>query len=292
MIGTVVSSQPGVRVMAGLFFLIAAIFLVAAAATQNIHLAVFSILPILLGITARRPPNPPVSFEITEEGLAFQLPEPIVVPYADFRGLTTPGRNDGDNFPIHIFHTDGVIRIPPGLNESSAELYDFLLDRLPPIGGPNADAVPARLRDFVTEQLGLFGPDKVFVFRARPFEAATGFRQQARYSFTVMFAGIAWIAAGIAIESLSKHGGAWIGCGFLLLLMGLLFALLFSRWNTSGRISNRHESCLVISPGGIALIQGPLRGKMRWDELRAIEYPAKPRWGLTSQGSVRRGSGC
>ncbi|HUR54718.1 MAG TPA: hypothetical protein VMZ71_11340, partial [Gemmataceae bacterium] len=35
------------------------------------------------------------------------------------------------------------------------------------------------------------------------------------------------------------------------------------------------ESCLVVSPGGVAMVQGVHRGKLRWDELLSIEYPAK-----------------
>jgi hypothetical protein len=221
----------------------------------------------------------------------FDQPEAALVRYEDLRGLTAPGRRAGEDFPIHVYHAGGVVRVPPGLSEPSAELYDFLLGRLPPLAGPDPDTVPAKLRDFVAGQVGLFGPEKVFVFRARPFPPPSLYRRHVWYSLAVAAAGAAWVAAGVVIGTAdAKGGGPWAGCGVLLLLLGLLFAFLFSR-SGGGRVSDWHESCLVVSPGGIALLQGALRGKMRWDELRSIEYPAKRRFGLSSAGSPAQGVG-
>jgi hypothetical protein len=96
----------------------------------------------------------------------------------------------------------------------------------------------------------------------------------------------------MALEGVKpESGGPWIGFGMLFLFVGFLFALIYSRAGNRGRPSNWRESCLVVSPGGIALLQGRLRGKMRWAELRAVEFPAKPRLALASSGSARSGIG-
>jgi hypothetical protein len=41
------------------------------------------------------------------------------------------------------------------------------------------------------------------------------------------------------------------------------------------RVKNWDKACLVICPGGFALVQGPLKGEMRWEELKKIQVREK-----------------
>ena len=52
------------------------------------------------------------------------------------------------------------------------------------------------------------------------------------------------------------------------------------------RIPNWKKSALVISPGGMAMVQGDMTGQLRWDELRDIRFRPKPTFlGLQSAGA-------
>lgn len=292
MIGEVVTSRPGGTVAAVVFFALAATFFGVALANQSAHAAVFAILPLALGFAALLSGDPRVEFEVTADGLSLTAPDVAFVRYDDIRGLTAPVSGSGTDFAIQVYHTDGVLRIPAGLSVPSRELYEFLLDHLPPVEAANPDNVPAKLRDFLAEQLRLFGSEKVFVFRARAFPPVFSYRRHVGYSLGVLLGALGWIVVGFTLDASGVKGAAgWGGGGIVLFLLALLFTFLFWRASDRGRAGNWHESCLIVSPAGIALLQGQLRGKMRWDEVRAIEYPAKPRFGLTSAGSPRSGIG-
>jgi hypothetical protein len=257
------------------------------------HLAVFAILPFALAIAAFVSGESPVAFTITEEGLAFEQPDLDFVRYSELGGITAPvSRNPGNHFAIQIHHTTGAVRIPPDLNISSRDLYDFLVERLPPLEPADPDAVPSGLRAFVAEQIQLFGVEKVFVYHARPFPPRPSYSRKLAYAVATICAAVAWFVVGIILEGTKKGEGAvWAGFGCMISFLGLLFAFTFLRANARGWPRNWRDACLVVSPGSIAMVQGKLRGKLRWDELRAIDYPAKPRFGLSTHGGARRGLG-
>lgn len=293
MIGEVVASRPTGRVAAILFFLLGLVLLFAALAGRNPHPAILAILPSALGIAALLSADAPIAFTITELGLEFEEPNRMLIRYDDLRGLTAPvSRSRGGNFAMQLYHTGGVVRLPDCLGVSSVDLYKFLLDRLPDLDAPEADTVPLSLRGFVSEQLELFGEDKVYVFHARQFAPLPSHSRAVGYSLAALGATVVWVIVGLALGAGNKQdGGVWVGFGCLLFFIALLFTFIFARASKRGRAGNWRESCLVVSPSGIALVQGTLRGKMRWDELRAIEYPAKPRIALASHGGARSGIG-
>jgi hypothetical protein len=287
MTGTVVESRPGGRA-AAIVFLVAAAGLVAmAVGYQSPHPGVLALLPLVLGVAALIGADPPTRFEVTEEGLVFDLPDQLLVRYEQFEGLTAP-RKSADSFSIQVYYPDGVVRIPGRLNVSSRTLYRFLASRLPGPGVPDPATLPSALRGFLAEQLELFGTDRVFVFRARRYAPRSSYAAHVAYSLAVAVAGAGWIACGAA---LGKEGPGWIGGGIAALVIGLLCAFVFSRQSGGGRARNWQDSCLVISPGGIALVQQTLRGRMRWDELREVDFPAKPRFALSTAGGTNRGIG-
>jgi hypothetical protein len=281
------------------WLVLAALAVLGAAAGGNPHLAVLALLPAVLGVTALCLAEPAVRFEVTLGGLDFDAPERVYVPFADVEGLTAPHGTEGDEFPIELYHPGGVVRIPAQLNGSSWSLYKFLLSHLLPVPA-TPGAVPRALERFVENELALFGPDKVFAYRARRHPPLPTYGRQVWWSAAAAAAGAAWVSAAAVLGAVlppakGRDGwdqvAGWFVLGTMLVLGGALAASLYSRAGRSRRVRDWRGSCLVVSPGGIALVQGPLTGKMRWDELRAVEYPARPRLGLAVAGGVVRGVG-
>jgi len=56
----------------------------------------------------------------------------------------------------------------------------------------------------------------------------------------------------------------------------LFFFAFLAGSRRGGRVKNWRKSSLVISPMGLALVQGDIKGEMRWDELRDVQYKSRP----------------
>jgi hypothetical protein len=293
MIGAVIESQPSGRVPAILFLLIGIAFVFLSFVAGTPHAGIFAILPFCMAVAARQSGEPRVRFTVTEEGLDFEEPGIGLVRYSELCGLTAPSaRKRGEFFPMQIYFPEGAVRITASIAASSSVLHEFLYDRLSPLPPVELEEIPSALRTFVSDQIARFGTEKVKVYPARTSLPLTSHRPHIAYSWGLTIASGIWLVAGVVLEAIKPDsGGPWIGFGILFLFVGFLFALIYSRAGNRGRPSNWRESCLVVSPGGIALVQGRLRGKMRWDELRAVEFPAKHRLALTSSGSARSGIG-
>jgi hypothetical protein len=299
MIGMEVTSRPvGTGCVTALFFPFTALAVAAAVYTGSLHWGVFALLPLAIGITAILLHDPVVRFQITKEGLAFESPDPLFVRFDEIEGLTTQGSTTGNTFAMQLYYPGGVVRIPATLDVSSWELFKFLWEQMPDATSAEPSDVPQSLRGFLADQIEMFGREKVYVFRARRHAPVSSHAWHVAYSRAVILTGIMWIILGGVLVAIynkpparDDSGFAWVGCGFAALLIGCICALGFSRASGSGRVSNWQGSCLIVSPGGIALAQGPLKGKMRWDELRAIELPAKPRFGLSTAGGATKGIG-
>ncbi|MBA4062747.1 MAG: hypothetical protein C0501_03400 [Isosphaera sp.] len=299
MTGTVVRSEPRVSLVAVLFLVLAGLCVAGAVAAQTVHLAVLALLPGVMGLCALVSTDPAVRFEVRGDGLGFEAPDGVFVRYDDIEGLTAARDATGDEFEMLLYHPGGVVRIPPRLSVSSRALYKFLMARLPP-PGCDPEAVPRPLAGWAGEQVELFGRDRVFVYAARRHPPASTSGGHVLASVSVALAGLAVVAAAVVLGAVlpgrNGRGGwdemiPWCILGMVLVLLGSVFAVAYWLARRSGQVKNWRGSCLVVSPGGIALVQGPLKGKMRWDELRAVEYPSRPRFGLTSAGGAAKGIG-
>jgi hypothetical protein len=289
---SVVTSRPSGLGWVFVWVILGVAALVPAAITQNVHLAVLAILPFVLAFAAWFAIEPPVRFEVTKEGLSFETPETVFVRYGDIEGLTSHNASRDHQFAMQVYHPDGVVRIPASIDIPSWDLREYLVERMPHGSAPDPDDVPGALRGFVAEQVAKFGAEKVYVHRARRHPPARTHARTVAYLLGFAVAGILWaVAGGVLGNVLDKKAAdpakGWLIGGIVLSIPAFLLALLFSRQHRSGRVKNWRESCIVISPGGIALAQGSLKGKMRWGELRAVEYPARPRFGLTAAGAAR-----
>jgi hypothetical protein len=269
MIGQRIEARPAPPWGAILFLFIALALLGLAAALANPHPAIGAALPLAVGLALLLTRPKPFAADLTAAGVELRDP-PLALPYEAIEGLVVSGPPTRARAPLHVFHAGGVVTAPPCLNVPTSELYAFLASRLSEGGSRE---VPAPLVKFLRQQEELFGPERVFAYRARQHLTPYPRRRAATVCLAVAVTGLVWLAVGIAG---GKGYEAWIGIGGLLAILFGLFALAFAFERRAPRIRNWRQSGLVISPVGLALVQGDMRGEMRWGELRKVDLRTKP----------------
>lgn len=287
MVGTRVESRPSWAGVIG--WLIPAIgFFLLAAGIGSVDPAIFGLLPLAIAIALAISRPPATAFEITEAGLAFE-PD-LLIPYADIRGLTAASGapTKRRSFPMQIYHPTGVVRVPAKLNVSSRDVFAFLLSRLPPLAPARSAAAPPMMRSFVQEHVDRFGAENVSIYRAREFPPATSAATRRAVAAGFVLTGIAWAAMGAALD---RNDEPWLGVGIAVTVFASIFLFAFLTAGRARRSRNWQDSVLIVSPGGVALAQGPLKGQMKWHEVRQVEHPPVMRTGVHRTVDSRAGIG-
>jgi hypothetical protein len=208
------------------------------------------------------------SCAVSAEGLVIAAP-PLTLRYDQIQEIWAPARKrTPEAFVIHVFHEGGACSLPAKLNVPSIDVYRFLASQ--PLSLADDRTVPSALAGFLRLQESLFGAGKVWVFRPR-----VGPRPRAgnRYGLAICAAiclsGLVW--TGLAAAKIVQDGG-WLGAGLACAFLGFLLGILFWAANfQTTRVKNWRQSGLVVSPGGIALVQGPLKGELKWREVRGLK---------------------
>jgi hypothetical protein len=244
------------------FALITVVSLIPVVTARNHHYAIFAILPASLSLALYLGRRPAFTCQVTADGLEGMVPDGKIA-YAQIHGFYPQGRRTNpDSFPIEVFHEKGYFTIPAGLNESSDRIYRFLVNQNLSLAD-NRRVVPD-LRDYLRLQQSLFASDKVSVFRARPvLDPQNMTRSGIAFCLALTATGIVWVA-------LDRAKTGWTGVGITCALLGGLFTIIVSAVGLQGRRSvfkNWQNACLVLSPGGIGLVQGHLKGELKWVEV-------------------------
>lgn len=209
------------------------------------------------------------------------LAPPTPIPYASLRSVHADGWAEAPaafrkpRATLAVRHEGGVLLIPPRLNVASAEVYRHLARFLPRAGG--RDVNPA-LESYLKEHERRHGPGEVICYKA----AATRARPAARRSTRairallagVVLAGLIWVGIGLAEWPSPewKYGGA------VALIFGSIFWLAsFTSALSTPRVPEWRKASLVVGPDGLAMVQGPVRGEIRWEELLDLKFAPRPR---------------
>src|SRR5262249_43685196 len=116
-----------------------------------------------------------------------------------------------------------------------------------------------------------------FAYRARAYLGLLrSYGMAMAISLAVLFCGIVWLTVGVSVrfkgwEPWAGFGGMFLGFGFL------LFIAFVAGSRAANYVKNWRRASLVVSPVGLALVQGEIKGEMRWDELRDVQYRSRPR---------------
>lgn len=257
---------------------VATAFVVAGTIDDNQHLAIFALAPAMLalGLLFGRPRD--FHGKLTETGLEVDKPKPLNISYSEIENLTISGRSIDPDLAsnkrgaLMITYNGGYLEIPAGLNIPTHKVYTAIFSLLPLNG---IHQISSQFADHVRTETEMFGQDRVHTFSIR---SILGWRCSTSRSRTVMvsliFCGILWIVAYAVAYNMGMKAGyeGWIGAGVLLIIIGSLFWFLLRLRQTSYTGPNRlHKDAeLVISPTGIAVKQGDIKGHLQWEELLNI----------------------
>lgn len=225
----------------------------------------------------------PTVFRVEETQLQFEQPTDEVIRYEDLEAVVTTGDRRG-RFPIQLNHNNGATVIPDRLSVSSEELLAFLESKLPRVRKP---PIPSALIGYRDEQAAKFGEERVYSFVGRP-------KAIHRPSYTGVGAMLGFAVAAVVMAAVGTvadpRNESWLGAGLGLALFGVFIAFVLY---VSGRALKTSDARagLVVTPVGIAMVQGDSKGKLRWDEVRAIEHPPVKRMGTARTANSRNGIG-
>ena len=270
MIGTRLRVAPGPSVF-GLLGVIGGIGLVGVGIyTQNAHWAVGGALPLLVGLALLLTGDSGYELEFQPTGVTIHETSQAI-PFASLQGMCFSGSPHG---PLDLLFEERCLRIAGRNDQPQASIYQFFVSQLTPTGSRN---VNGKMQGHLQQQLATFGDDKVFSFRARSqYQPPSVYRRQIAVSLMLVLCGIVWIGGGIPLQK-GHDVDPYVGFGCLLLICGGLAAACYASFRKPLKqiVKNWQAASLVISPLGIALIQGDLQGEMKWRELQEAKLVNK-----------------
>ncbi len=297
MIGTTIEARPPVP-WPSIVFAVGCIAFVATGAISG--RPAFLAIGILLGAIAAvlfLSRESAFRAEITHDSLLLHH-RGASVRYADLISIATQPNDrfsEPSRCPLIITHSDGVLEVPADANVPSDELAQFLRGRLPPriVSVPDPD-----IADYLQRQLSQFDSDQIFWCQAG-LAAPPTMRRSTRRAWIVCFlVGIALIFIGMAVLSAeSPRGGGrarddratqWFAVGTVAIVVGAFGWMLHAAMGrgTNPKIKDAALSSLVISPAGMALRQGDLKGELRWAEIRGAQLGKRPPLKLQLAGAM------
>jgi hypothetical protein len=240
--------------------------LIACAATfRQSELAWLATFPLLLAMTLKGFSEGPFEMQLAESSLAINDGRPI--PFDSIvrvKALSNSPKMPASEFPILVRHAAGHFVIPGQIDFPSPDLLAFLRAQAPAY----VLQLDPRLNEFLTKQEEEFG-DSVAVYVGENVAVAESYWGVVKAVLvTSFFCCVAGLTAGAS--GIGNDGALILGVISIVafVVTGLIALAVHSR--TQGR-TNVETAGLVVSPGGLAMIQGDLKGELRWEEIRSAK---------------------
>ena len=254
-----------------------------ASATGSRHWLIVAIMPASVAFALWFGRTKAVLLTFDRDGLV-PVGSGQLVRYDAMRALAVDGsrmRSDipaGNRSSLEIHHDFKVLIIPANSSPPLADVRRYLESKFPV--RPELPINPL-LADYVAEQLAKFGDEKILVVRARElFPKFDNRRRGKSICLALMLTGFVWLVLWLAVGPFSAPRGenyeVWFALGSVTII-GSFFAFLYfrSRVYIQQQFVAFPNSCLVIGPVGLAMVQGDVYGALRWDELIKIATRAK-----------------
>ncbi len=249
-----------------------AVALVALAATRAEGAPLLpAILVGWVALALKLTAEPGVRGRVTDRGIELDRPADRI-GFHEIRSVDAGFFSFGpppESFTIRVHHLRGSFTIPERRGNDSRALYRTIRDRVAPGG---SRAVHPSLAGYLARNVAIFGEAKVWSYRASTHhEADRSRRRGSAIGLAMLASSFAWILIAATEESLERP---WGPLGGLLLLVAILTLLVSraveTRIGQFVRIKDWSASSLIITPVGLALIQGRLEGELAWDQILGV----------------------
>lgn len=249
--------------------------------------ALVATLPLLYILVRTAKRLPPVHLRLAETGIE-RLDRFEQIAYSEIETVTADGRlvrpedYPDPPVPVAVRHTGGELFVPARTAGAELiEVYRHLLDRCPTGEAP----LPEEIQRHYESEVEAFGADRVFAFRSRPSAKP---RVAGRRRRCIGIALMLWGTLGLLGLTFSGESGVLIGLGAMGLMFGFLIWLLgVARSQKAVAASKASGGGIVISPAAFAMVQGPLTGVLKWEEIRAVRRAGQQHLRLSSRGAHR-----
>lgn len=241
--------------------------------TATIGLILFAIWPLSLAVITYIQSRKRFSAELGDAALLTHLPSETEIPYRTIEAVQaeSPGKR---NYPLHVHHAEGILLIPKEVGVATSDLVTFLRSWLP---RAERHDLPIELQPYFDQQSAKFGPDKVFAYLPRRRQSKSDRGQFGRaLGLSCAFTGACWIMLSLILTDPKMDFTGWRYTGVFFLFLGLILFWIFTKHREMpGGQKKWQASGLVVSPVGLAMIQGKTQGEMKWAELKQLIYPTK-----------------
>jgi len=243
---------------------------------------------VVAGLAGAMRPSPRFQVELRPEGLHFQ-PGERLIPYGTIVAVTGLRKHNDQGglkpFPLDVSTATDGLRIPAHPNVPARALEEFLISRASPFITPPGDTDVAQFYD---QECAKYGPDQVALHHGHTARIETFVPRHLRWFALGWILG-SFIALSLALNLYSRNNSAnaaaavMLGTGLVLFLVTLVVDVRHGL----KRQAAHADDVLVVGPSGLALRQGKLKGKLRWDEVQKITMLSAVK---NSGSSVSRGA--
>ena len=247
--------------------LLAVAMALAGALTKNYEWFAVAILPLLLGLLLWRVSCYQIRFRLGPTAIEIDRPK-VEIPYSEVIAVRrSRWKRSGEI--LAIASPRCLLELPNVPGFPIAEIESNVLSR--------ADSIrtyepPLEMKEYLQQQLDLFGPQKVVVLPARR-QTSSYEIPPARYRRNAIF--LAMLLTSMIWIPASERGGPMGVLAWLMLILSI------SGWalsrvvikNSPKKVPQKlASSCLIFSPQGLAMMQGDYQGLLLWADVRdAVE---------------------
>ncbi|MCC7475959.1 MAG: hypothetical protein IT425_11220 [Pirellulales bacterium] len=281
MISRTIDARSPFPVGAGILLAIAAALAAWGAVIAQPHVIIFAALPFIVGLCWWWGMPRPQVLIVEHDGLQLfgTMKKVLFSEVADVYVKGHPlerGKSIGNSGrgPVEVIHPAGCLVVPISDPTARDEFCQFLVAKVAP---RKARPIPASLADYAEQQVKKFGNEKVHVTCTREMIGEHWRKRQKFWiCLGILFTGVAWFAAGIIASELTPLNDSyvvWLGLGLAALILGGLAFLAKSSGSISRAATNlkrNPNSCIIITPQGLAMVQGKLQGSMSWREITGV----------------------
>lgn len=210
-------------------------------------------------------------FRVTPDAFASVRPR-MTIPFEEIREVVPGNPDKNGNFPVHIILATGSLTVPLLESCNCNELLALLRSRVKPFA--DSRRVPAAFESFLKQQRLIHSPEQIHIFygKIRPLRAKVS-TLPLQFTLAFLVPIPLWIALANAFPRKEAFTVMSVVFGVAAAISALFEVAVY--FSAKQRVKNADDAVLIVTPGGLALNQGDLRGELRWSEVQKISLNSR-----------------